>query len=483
MNFDRDELKNILSEKDIYKLLNDIDIDDKEFAFRDVKVDDLRIKNLKKNLKKELEFKMSKRAKYGLGVACGLMISVLSVGAIGVKNPSFAKDIPVLNSIIKMLNDDNGYEGQYERYAKNIGETQHDKGISITLNEAVYDETGIIITYTIKSDKKLEELGQNFMSNETIKINGERDSFSGGGLSKEQIDEHTMIVLMDYNIGMNSLPDKLDVDFNINEIFNIKGNWKFSFNLSNKELLDKTKQFDIDIVKNFEGADVKVSSVSFTPISTNIQLSGKKSKKLNDLNSHFGFFEYDYWLLFDDKGNEIGRRENGSGGGLGNSFKAGYRYNAVDSIPEYLTVVPLQSRISEEFGRDEEGNESVKRNKKEYIAQDVKKAVSNKYPIVLEQGRFGKLTIVEVEESENKTIVKYKAEGKLPYFQAKQLYLESEDGEKLEHKITPINSGYDNKEYTLEVKKLSPDKKYYFVTSNLNNRDFKEEYVFKIPIK
>lgn len=481
MKFNKEELDNMLSEKEIYKLLNNVDIDEKEFENIDIEVDSIRIKNLKNNLKKELKFKMSKKAKYGLSVACALAVSVVSVGAIGVKNPSFAKNIPVLNSIVKMLNGE--YKGNYEKYAKNIGETQYDKGISITLNEAVYDETGVMITYTIESDKKLKELRGDFISDETIKINGKYGGFNGSTASKKEINEHTMTVLANYTLGMDDLSDKLYIEYDINKIFNVDGKWNFTFDLSKEELISETKKIKTDIVKNFEGTDINIDSVSFTPISTNIELSGKRNKNLNDLNSHFGFFEYDYWLLFDDNGREIVRRENSSGGGFLDSFKGGYRYDAVDSIPNYLTIVPLQYKLQVEFGRDENGKESVKRNKEEYIAKDVKKAVADKYPLVLEQGRFGKLTIIGIEESEDKTIVRYKSEGKLPYFQASQLYLENEDGEKLDQNITPINSGYDNTEYTLEVKKLDPNKKYYFVTNNLNNRDFKEEYIFKIPIK
>lgn len=481
MKFNKEELENILCEEDIYKLLNEIDIDEEEFE--DIEIDDLRVKKLKNNLKKELKFKMSKRTKYGLGVASMFLVSVISVGAMGIANPSFAQNIPVLNSIVKMLKDDKGYQGDYEKYSSDINETQYDRGISITLNEAIYDETEILLTYTIKSDKKLEELGEDIGGYENIKINGNIDGFSGGVSSSKQIDEYTMTVLANYSLGMTDLPDKFKMDYDINKIFNVDGNWKFSFNLSKQQLKGETKKINTNIVKNFEGTDVKISSVSFTPISTNIQLSGKKNKDFNDLNSHFGFFEYDYWLLFDDKGNEIARRENSSGGGTNLGFKSGYRYDAVVNIPDYLTVVPLQFRIREEFGSDSNENKSYKRNKEEYMTEDIKKPINDKYPIILEQGRFGRLIITEIEENEDKIIIKYKAEGKLPFFQASQLYLESKDGKQPFQKMTPLNIGYDNEEYILEVKNLSKDKKYYFVTSNLNNYDFKDEYVFKIPVE
>lgn len=481
MRFNKEELENILCEEDIYKFLNEIDIDEEEFE--DIEIDDLRVKKLKNNLKKELKFKMSKKSKCSLGVASVLLASLVSAGAIGIANPSFAQNIPVLNSIVKMLKDDKGYQGDYEKYSSDINETQYDKGISITLNEAIYDETEIVLTYTIKSDKKLEELGDDIGGYEDIKIDGNVDGFSGGVSSSKQIDEYTMTVLANYSLGMTDLPDEFNMDYDINKIFNVDGDWKFSFDLSKQELKGETKKISTDIVKNFEGTDVKISSVSFTPISTNIQLSGKKNKNFNDLNSHFGCFEYDYWLLFDDKGNEISRRENSSGGSMNLGFKAGYRYDAVDVIPEYLTVVPLQFKISQEFGSDEEGRKTYKKNKEKYVAKDIKKSINDKYPMVLEQGKFGRLIITEIKESEDKTIIKYKAEGKLPFFQASQLYLESRDGKRPFQKITPLDSGYDNEEYVLEVKNLGKDKKYYFVTSNLNNYDFKDEYVFKIPIK
>ncbi|AFS79482.1 hypothetical protein Curi_c24870 [Gottschalkia acidurici 9a] len=482
----REELKNILDEKDIYKLLNEVNIDGEEFEDIDLNIDEIRIRKLKKNLRKDLGVKrLSKKAKYALSIAGGVIICIAWIGIMSVKNPAFAKEIPVLNSIVQRLIENYGYKGDYETYAEVIGQTQYDKGISITLNEVVYDESEVIITYTIKSDKKIEELGENFISNlyESIKINGSFSGFSGASSTSEQIDEHTMIAFVEYQMGLEKLPDKFDMDINIKEIFDIKGKWKFSFKLSKEEILKEQKTFDVDIVKNFEGTDVRISKVSFSPLSTNIKLDGKKYENMNDLNSHFGFFEYDYWLLFDDNGNEIGRRENMSGGGSHESFESTYRYDAVDKVPKYLTVVPVQFRIREEFGLHEDGKKSVRKNKKEYITKDVKKLINGSYPIELKQGRFGKLTIIGMEETEDKTIIRYKAEGKLPYFQGHQLYIENEAGEKLEVKINPINNGYNNKEFTIEVEKLKSNEKYYFVTSNLNNRDFKEDYVFKIPIK
>ena len=142
--------------KDIYELLNDVDIDESEIDTMDVS--EFEKEKVKKHLRKLLK-KNKGWKKKGL-IAAALCCAVIgSIGAVGIKNPAYAAEIPIVGDIFRFL--DNGRTGVYDKYKENANEinvTKESNGVAITIKDAIFDGKTITYTYEIKSDK---DLGKN----------------------------------------------------------------------------------------------------------------------------------------------------------------------------------------------------------------------------------------------------------------------------------------------------------------------------------
>lgn len=147
-------------------------------------------------------------------------------------------------------------------------------------------------------------------------------------------------------------------------------------------------------------------------------------------------YEYDEWFVFDDKGNEITLKGSTSDGGQNASSKD-FTYNlnlvALKSIPKYLNVVPYRINYDkEEYKKYKSADGST-------FIPPIYKDINGVYPIELSQGSIGKLIIKEIKTYKNKTVVKYKVEGKAPFLQAKELSIMDDKGNWVERKDTLDN--------------------------------------------
>ena len=97
---------------------------------------------------------------------------------------------------------------------------------------------------------------------------------------------------------------------------------------------------------------------------------------------------------------------------------------------------------------------------------------------------MGKITIEKIETNNDSTTVKYRVEGKAPYFQAQSLWIKDSNGKEVDYKSYDIRKD-DSKpdEFVRQFKKLDPNKKYTIVTNDFSNVEFREDLKFKINLK
>ena len=89
-------------------------------------------------------------------VAAAAIIFGLSASTIGFSFPATAKSIPLIGDIFRFLdNGRKGLYGDYKEYSTDIGMTEESKGITVTINDAIYDGKTVTITYTIESEQDL----------------------------------------------------------------------------------------------------------------------------------------------------------------------------------------------------------------------------------------------------------------------------------------------------------------------------------------
>ncbi|WHT48769.1 DUF4179 domain-containing protein [Sporosarcina thermotolerans] len=122
--------------KDIYDHLNDINMDASQFEEEEVSAAE------KAKVMMDLKRKIIKRPKpvrwRKMAVAASISIGLSSAALFGLSFTSFAQEIPIIGQVFKWFNDDGFFEN-YSEHANTLSMTQEDNGISITLNEAVFD--------------------------------------------------------------------------------------------------------------------------------------------------------------------------------------------------------------------------------------------------------------------------------------------------------------------------------------------------------
>ncbi|MCR1975721.1 DUF4179 domain-containing protein [Clostridium sporogenes] len=486
--------KDIFEEKDILELFNYINIDKDEEENLDLNMDDLRKKRLRKNLLKQVKGKKAKKSFKYKTIAASLIIAVT---LISVNIPAFAKNISAFKTVIQALV---GYgvpkEGEYEKYSDTINKSVTDKGITLTINEVVCDDTELMVSYTIKTEDNIKKIvkerkdatGIYFPFGQYIKIDGKETSGASSSDGR-YLDGHTYITSDRIDIGDMNLKNSFNVDLNVKNIYDVIGNWNFKFSVSKDEVAKHTKVFKTNTKVKFDESLVNVEKVSFTPMNTNITVTGDYKDKSQEATKNreedfkngksLGHNLYE-WFVFDDKGNEIMPKGSKSYAKESvNDYTCNLNLVAVKSIPKYLTVIPYKINFDkEEYKKYKTAYGSI-------CIPPVYKNINAVYPIELSQGAMGKIIIKEIKTYKDKTVVKYKVEGKEPFLQARILFIKDDRDNGVQRKDNNINIKKDKNnpnEYIMEFEPLDRNRKYRIGTNDLGFYEIRHDLKFRINL-
>lgn len=178
----------------------------------------------------------------------------------------------------------------------------------------------------------------------------------------------------------------------------------------------------------------------------------------------------------------------GIGGGTSNNknFNSQMNYIKVKDIPKYLTIIPCKITPSAGGGVSvDKDSKEIHQTIKTKKPKEISKIIDGKYPIELNQGKFGKLVIKEINTKGDTTTVKFIALGKTPHFQAGSLYIKDENGERINFKDHyDIRRNEENpNEFEIDFEALDKNKKYSICTDDFSNVEFREDLKFKIELK
>ncbi|MGE0994591.1 DUF4179 domain-containing protein, partial [Bacillus sp. GMa5/2] len=217
--------------KDIYELLNDIDIDEKELE--EIEASEIEKEKVKRNVKQSIRTK-KKMKSWKKGVAAASILVGLSVATLGIGFPTYAGGLPIVGDIFRFL--DNGRTGLYENYKEfstELNMTRESNGIKITLNDAVFNGRTVTITYSIESDK---DLGENPNVIEFLQIAGFNGTTGSSKITKVDDKKYVgMSTATDVDgIKMDAANVKWEIDKieTVDGTQSIKGNWNFALSLN-----------------------------------------------------------------------------------------------------------------------------------------------------------------------------------------------------------------------------------------------------------
>lgn len=323
--------------EDIYKYFNDIEVDIEKINSIDAELDDVskrRVKNNVRSLIKTRKHKLLIKS----GIVAAAIILFLSFSAIIPQHSfsAFAESIPILNTLFQKFGL--GYGGDFKDYTQVIEETKKSKGYEVKLNEIVMDDFSFKLIYTIKCPEKVSGLIKRdgnpfpYTPAKSVKING-MNFVGGAGGSDRVIDEYTIQVIEDYDINEMNIPKNFDVEIDFKEVNNVKGDWKFNFNVSKEKIAKNIKNYNLNKqlqIQN-EGKEVVLifKKISFSPISTAVLIKSNNE------------FEYGNLIFKDEEGNIIkpySSSVNAYNGILGYNGTVLYKFEPIQKVPNKLAV-------------------------------------------------------------------------------------------------------------------------------------------------
>lgn len=261
--------------KDIYEMINDIKIDESEFV--EMEADEVEVKRVKNYLRKNIKKSNKSRSKWIVAASIASTVII----TLGISFPTYAKQIPVIGNIFEAF-EDSIYKN-YKESANEVNITKESNGVSITVNDAVFDGTNITLTYTVESE---QDLGESIRLWDWIKIKGYEHS--GGTIDPEFIKVADNTYVGQENINMFDLvkdpADYIEFTLDIRSIVNnddmseIKGKWKFDI------ALDAIKGETIVVNRRVQnkGVTATINRLTINPMSAFIVFSQSVSKEVRE---------------------------------------------------------------------------------------------------------------------------------------------------------------------------------------------------------
>ncbi|MFJ8063673.1 DUF4179 domain-containing protein [Psychrobacillus sp. NPDC096426] len=316
--------------KNIYELMNDMEIDVSEFE--EMEVSELEKMKVKSELKNRIT-KTKQRKWKKTFAAAAIAVSLTSTALVGLSFSAFAEEIPFLGNIFKYFSKD-GFYDNYEENSNKLNVSEESNGIKITINDATFDGRSVVVTYMIESDKDLGDhawiegiptygTSGNSGQHEITKI--KENKYIGITTVTHYNDIELSEVSVDWVLE-GIIPNGYSKDAEV-----IEGEWEFHFNL---EAVDsKTQLVDQSIKGN--GITAKIEKVTFTPMSFLIYFEQIVSDEIIDQWDHV-FMDIE---VKDDLGNVYINKDNGGNGLYDISWSK--TFGKLDPKATQLIVTPV----------------------------------------------------------------------------------------------------------------------------------------------
>lgn len=240
-----------------YKGWLDLDVDNIEpLELSDAKKADIK-NNILAKVHKKKNFMSLRR------LTAAAIIGVSAVTVMSFTFPTVASQLPFMHDIFSYFQNDTDLD--FDKYATTIGQVQTDNGISVMIENAVYDGTAITMSYAVETDKELGDhpRAENFFDIEKSK------GWSATGRPLGKVSDTTYVGLAKITPRFaNTSPDEVVLSWEPYSFTNtetnteLKGDWQFDFKLtkldSDLQLINKSiEQDDVTVlIKSFETNDM-----------------------------------------------------------------------------------------------------------------------------------------------------------------------------------------------------------------------------------
>ncbi|WP_235822729.1 DUF4179 domain-containing protein [Cytobacillus massiliigabonensis] len=199
-------------------------------------------------------------------------------------NPVLAlAKLPFFESIFQFLGD-GGLKGAATEDKQDIQQQQSEDGISMEIQEAVYDGIRLSISYRIKSEEPIKEFNRRKI-NAHIPFNGfQMDKVISNDQFK-QVSDHEVIGYSTFTYTASEMPDDIKVDFLYRGAIDYHSTKKKGFRFLFDIPIKKTSEIDTIVLnkkQSHNGEELTLKEINVSPISTTVKLQYKVPYK-NDI--------------------------------------------------------------------------------------------------------------------------------------------------------------------------------------------------------
>ncbi len=292
--------------------------------------------------------KVGRTTKRSILVACGLCIALLGSGFVSTGMAEALSNIPLIGPIYKDFRDIASDKIEHDQLTTVIDKQDSKNGLTMTVKEAAYDGSRLIVTVVYTGEKELsmeeEIVGFNY-----ITINGQPVKPAIGSTGQDDINSKTIIEHHQFTFSnYNEYGDKIEVAVHGEDLFGYEGKLKVSFPLEKikGDVLEFYPEVTAKTVDEFY--TLTAEKVTFSPLSTRIDLTIDYPAEMDE-NDSWPWFDFS---VVDDNGHVYDKLklQAGMAGNYGHHIVL--TLPPMDTVPESFTLKPSHTNnegLSEEI--------------------------------------------------------------------------------------------------------------------------------------
>ncbi|MFB9279755.1 DUF4179 domain-containing protein [Cohnella cellulosilytica] len=399
--------------------------------------------------------------------AIGMVVSVIALISLLSIFPASAEQlrkIPVIGKVFEgnvfdFAGDRGIVIGQKSGLASEVNEEAHDRGVTIKLQNALYDGARLSVGYEVVSEQAENLI---FLENVRVSVNGVFRPDAALSAKPHLLDARHSAGIMTIDLDEPVKEERFELELLVGGVSGMKegtqskvsGEWSFKLNVENGASDSEYVSLADSYSKTWKGEEFRLTGYLATPTTMKVDFlySGNTD-----------------WLRFqlkDDRGMLIEMLDTALTVDKKGMAKGTVRFAPLAPGTTSVEVMPFHLLV---------GNMDPEK---------VTAKLTNDYPIVLSQGGVGEVIVQNVEFLQDKTLIYYEVKGKNPHIQYASLWLETPDGQLFisdNGKRTRVSDT--SYEYILEYPALDASQSYFLATLPQTDIALQEELAVSVAVR
>jgi hypothetical protein len=268
-----------------------------------------------------VQIKRKSKRKPLLYIASTAAAFSIMIGSAAYVSPTFAStlsQLPIVGSVFSNSGLLGLKQASEQGLTSTIGEKQTINGISVTVDEVLYDESNITVGITIDSEKELSN--EYFGAGLDFTINGKNPEVSSGSYGEKVLSPTVRTGIATFDVKDN-MPDSFEMGL----VLEAKGGEKWEFTAPVKKITDIV-YVPVNHHQQAEGIQLDVSKISLSPSGVALTYEATEKGIIDNAQIGASFIEF---RMTDEHGKEITSH---SGGGEGHFNDGQWKFSSTKSF-------------------------------------------------------------------------------------------------------------------------------------------------------